>query len=158
TNSIIVAATQNDLDAIRAIIYRLENSDYSRRIMQVIRLRNASAVDISTALSTFLSASLTVYETGVTTTNYLVTQRNIPFQAEPVSNNLLIEGPAEALAALVPIIQKLDAVPLQVMVETMIAEVLLSNDEEFGVELGLQSPVLFQRQVIPASAMSFTNA
>ena len=32
----------------------------------------------------------------------------------------------------------------------LIAEVSLTNNEEFGVEIGLQSPVLFSRSVIPA--------
>jgi hypothetical protein len=31
-----------------------------------------------------------------------------------------------------------------------VAEVTLNGSEEFGMEIGLQSPVLFQRSVIPA--------
>ena len=55
-------------------------------------------------------------------------------------------------------IEQLDAVPLQVAVEVLIAEVLLTNNEDFGVEIGLQTPVLFQRSVIPATAANFVNA
>jgi type II secretory pathway component GspD/PulD (secretin) len=158
TNSIIVAGTQNDLDAIRAIIYRLENATYSQRTIQVYRLKNAAAADVYSALSTFLTNSLTVYTTGVTASNYLEMQRNITIYPEPVSNNLIIDATPEALAMLIPVIQKLDATPLQVMVETLIAEVLLDSSEEFGVELGLQSPVLFQRSVIPSNSVSYASA
>jgi type II secretory pathway component GspD/PulD (secretin) len=46
-----------------------------------------------------------------------------------------------------------------VSVEVLIAEVVLTNNEEFGVEIGLQSPVLFNRTVIPSSSgVSFANA
>ena len=43
------------------------------------------------------------------------------------------------------LIQAVDAAPPQVHVEVLIAEVQLTNNEEFGVELGLQSNVLFGR-------------
>ncbi len=94
TNSIIVAATQNDLDAIRAIIYRLENADYSRRAVQVIKLHNAAAADVASVLQSYLTQSLTVYTTGVTSTNYLQITKNIIVQPEPVTNNLLIDAHA----------------------------------------------------------------
>jgi type II secretory pathway component GspD/PulD (secretin) len=45
-----------------------------------------------------------------------------------------------------------------VSVEVLIAEVDLTNNEEFGAEIGLQSPILFSRTVIPTSSgASFTN-
>jgi hypothetical protein len=45
------------------------------------------------------------------------------------------------------IIDRIDAQPPQVMIQVLIAEVQLNNTEEFGVELGLQSPVLFLRGI-----------
>ena len=44
------------------------------------------------------------------------------------------------MAALLPVIEQLDAQPLQVSIEVLIAEVILTNYEEFGIEVGLQSP------------------
>jgi len=38
------------------------------------------------------------------------------------------------------------------------AEVGFAHTEEFGVEIGLQSPVLFQRSVIPADSTLFGTA
>jgi len=158
TNSIIVAASQNDLDAIRAIIARLEDADIQQRTTNVIKLKNAGAVDVANALQPFLTQSLTVIQTGLTQTNYLETSRNIVIAAEPVTNNLLISATPAAFAALLPVIERLDAQPLQVSVEVLIAEVILNNSEEFGVEVGLQAPVLFQRSLIPTTGPTFANA
>ena len=44
---------------------------------------------------------------------------------------------------------ELDSAPPQVVIQALIAEVDLNNSDEFGVELGLQSPVLFRRGITP---------
>jgi type II secretory pathway component GspD/PulD (secretin) len=105
-----------------------------------------------------LTQTLTVISTGVVQTNYMELQRNVVVVAEPVTNNLLINATPQAMAALIPVIERLDAQPLQVAIETLIAEVDLTNNEEFGIEVGLQSPVLFGRSVIPSSSATFANA
>ena len=45
-------------------------------------------------------------------------------------------------------IDKLDAPPAQVIIQALIVEVELDNTDEFGIELGFQSPVLFDRSNI----------
>ncbi len=157
TNSIIVAGTPNDLDAIRAIIARLEDSEVSLRTNHIYKLRNAGAADVANALQPFLTNSLTVIQTGNQLTAYQELQRNIVIAAEPVTNNLLVSATPQAYATLLPIIEKLDAQPLQVSIEVLIAEVLLTNNEEFGVEIGLQSPVLFNRTVGTAPTTTATG-
>jgi type II secretory pathway component GspD/PulD (secretin) len=157
TNSVIVAASQNDLDAIQAIVYRLDDAPARQTVNHVIKLKNAGAVDVANALQPFLTQVLTIQNTGLTVTNNLEISRAIYVSAEPVSNNLLVSATPEAMAGLLPIIEQLDAQPLQVAVEVLIAEVDLTNSEEFGAEIGLQSPILFSRSVIPSSGASFTN-
>ena len=39
--------------------------------------------------------------------------------------------------------------PPQVMIHVLVAEVDLTGTEEFGIELGLQTPVLFDRGILP---------
>jgi type II secretory pathway component GspD/PulD (secretin) len=158
TNSIIVAGSQNDLDAVRAIIYRLEDAPSIQRTTHVVKLRNAGAVDVANALQPFLQSTLTIVNTGLASTNFLENNRAIWVAAEPVSNNLLVSCTPEAFNALLPVIERLDAQPLQVSVEVLIAEVDLTNNEEFGAEIGLQSPILFARQTIPTGAgVGFSN-
>src|SRR5260370_19601402 len=67
----------------------------------------------------------------------------------PITNNLLISVAPASFGDIMRMIQELDAQPPQVSIQVCVAQVDLTNTEEFGVELGLQSPVLFQRSVIP---------
>ncbi|MEZ6143149.1 MAG: secretin N-terminal domain-containing protein [Zavarzinella sp.] len=158
SNSIIVAGSQNDLDAIAAIIARLEDSAVDLRGNHVIKLRNAGAADVANVLQTYLNNSLSVIQSGNQLSGFQQIQRNIVIAAEPVTNNLLISATPQAYAAILPIINQLDAQPLQVSIEVMIAEVVLNNSEDFGVEIGLQSPVLFSRGLVPALGNVFSAA
>ena len=58
---------------------------------------------------------------------------------------MLISATPQYFAEIKRIIERIDAQPPQVMIQVLIAEVQLNNNEEFGVEFGLQSPVLFNR-------------
>src|SRR5205823_1165726 len=49
------------------------------------------------------------------------------------------------------LIERIDAQPPQVVIQVLIAEVQLTNNEEFGVEFGVQSPILFQRSLATSS-------
>ena len=51
---------------------------------------------------------------------------------------------------------EMDAEQPQVAIQCLIAEVNLQGTEEFGMEIGLQSPVLFKRSVYPAPGYSGT--
>ena len=65
--------------------------------------------------------------------------------AEPVSNTILLSASPEWFPR--QVMRMIEAarsrMPLQVAVKCLIAEVDLSNSEEFGVQFGLQSPILF---------------
>jgi len=50
---------------------------------------------------------------------------------------------------IIRIIAQIDVPQAQVVIQVLVAEVDLANNEEFGVEIGLQSPVLFQRSIVP---------
>ena len=133
TNSIIVAASQNDLDAIRAIIARLEDAD---RVSSASRTSSScgtpAAADVADVLQTFLTSSLTVINTGLTQTNYLeiIAEHRDRRRADH-------QQPAHQRHAggtstqLMPVIEQLDAVPLQVAIEVLIAEV--APEQQRGV-------------------------
>ncbi len=71
--------------------------------------------------------------------------------AEPVSNSLLISATPSLYNEILRLIHQLDAQLPQVVIQVLVAEVNLDNSQEFGMEIGLQSPVLFQRSIIPAN-------
>jgi type II secretion system protein D len=145
TNSMLVAGSLNDLQAITAIVARLEGADVQARYNEVVKLRNAAAADVANAVQTYFTNVLAVYTSTTFNTAFQILQRQVVVIAEPVSNTVLISATPEFFGEIKRMIDKIDSQPPQVMIQVMIAEVQLSNDEELGVEFGLQSPVLFNR-------------
>jgi type II secretory pathway component GspD/PulD (secretin) len=165
TNSVIIAGSRNDLDVIEAILSRLEDTSVESRHNQVYKLRNASAADVATALQNFLTRSLQVLQLGQQLTAFQEIQRDVVVVAEPITNTLLVSATPRYFPDIMRLIEELDAQPPQVVIQVLIADVDLNATEEFGVEIGLQSPVLFSRSVIPANnflgpsgSVNFTNA
>jgi type II secretion system protein D len=162
TNSIIVAGSRNDLLVIEAMLYTLENSKVQARHNEVYHLKNAAAADVANALQTFLNNAATVYTTSVGGTVYfpyqLYVEQQVVIIPEPVSNKLLISATERYFQDVMRLIMELDAQPPQVVIQVLMAEVDLNNTEEFGMELGLQSPVLFTRSIIPANGTGGTQS
>jgi general secretion pathway protein D len=147
TNSLIVAGSKQDLTVLEAIISRLEDADIQQRRNEAVRLRNAQAADVANALNDFITKSLNVLKTGNQLTSYQEIQRNVVIAAEPITNTLLISATPQYFEDIIRIIAQLDMMPPQVMVQVLVAEVDLTDTNEFGVEFGLQSPVIFQRGI-----------
>ena len=145
TNSLIVAGSLNDLETIRSIIARLESADTQGRHSDVYKLRNAAAADVATALTAFITQSLAVYTGAAFNSAYLQLQRNVVIVAEPVSNTIMISATPQYFSEMKRIIERIDAQPPQVVIQVLIVDVQLTNNEEIGVEYGVQSPLLFQR-------------
>jgi type II secretion system protein D len=147
TNSLIVAGAQNDLDTIRALIGKLEAVDTPARVTESIKLRHGSAADIQASLQTFITNSLNVLTGAQFLTAYQTLQKQVVITAEPITNTLIINATPLQIAEFKRIIERLDAMPTQVVIQVTIAEVQLTNTQEMGVETGLQSRVLFNRGI-----------
>jgi Flp pilus assembly secretin CpaC len=126
----------------------------------VYKLRNAAAADVANTIQTFVTNSLNVLSGANFLTAYQNLQRQVVVVAEPVSNTVLISATPQYFNEIKRLIEKIDAQPPQVVIQVMIAEVQLNNAEEFGVEFGIQSPVLFARGVLPTATTTngVTNA
>jgi general secretion pathway protein D len=150
TNALIYAGSRNDVDLITAILDKLENSKVEGRRFEIYRLKNAQAPDVANALTTFLAQEV-AYLSGSTFFNgYEQLQQQVTLTPEPINNLLLISATPAYLEKVLRLVAEMDVLPPQVVIQALIAEVDLSGTEEFGVELGLQSPVLFQRSVLPS--------
>lgn len=149
TNSMVVAGSRNDLDIIEAIISRLEDADAQPRRNFTYRLKNAQAADIAASLNDFLTKTKQVGDTAGLTTLYQTVSQQVVITPDPISNTLLISATREYFDDIIKIIQQLDQLPPQVAIQVLVAEVDLSDTTEIGVEFGLQSPILFQRGIIP---------
>ena len=151
TNSIIVAGSRNDLDVIAALIARLEGSEAAARRFHTYHLNYAAAADLAATLTTFLNNSLAVFSAAGQGTSFQILDNDAIVVAEPVSNSLLISATPRLYEEVLRMIERLDVLLPEVVIQVLVAEVDLTNTEEFGVEIGLQSPILFQRGVIPAN-------
>ncbi len=158
SNSLIVAGGPNDIDIIQAIIAKLESgpetSDLAMRRNEVYKLRNSTAVDVANALNSFLTNSINVLKINGVLTPFQDVEREVVVVPEPITNTLLISATPRYFDEVMRLVAGLDAEAPQVVVQVLIAEVDLTNEEEFGVELGLQTPVLFQRSIFP-NALAF---
>ena len=70
------------------------------------------------------------------------------------SNLLLISATPQFYDEILAIVQELDARPPMVTVNVLIAEVTLSDNQELGLELGTQSSVLFDRNIVVGNELS----
>jgi len=68
--------------------------------------------------------------------------------AEKTTNSLLVRGSMAEVAEIRNLITQLDRLPPQVVIQALLVEVELGDTDEFGLELGVQDSVLFDRSVI----------
>ena len=149
SNSIIAAGTVEDLAVVEAILLRLDESDARDRVTRVYRLKNLSAESVATSVTQFLDREREVQDTapGVVSP-YDQLEREVVVVAEAASNSLIISSTPDYVEEVLDLIEQLDSRPKMVMIQVLIAEVGLGTTDEFGVELGLQDSLLFDRSLL----------
>jgi type II secretory pathway component GspD/PulD (secretin) len=122
------------------------------RFTCVHKLRNTPAEEVAKAINDFL----TNQRSGGSTPGSGVpgngqnpaTGISQAIIAEKTTNSLLIRGNAREVAEIRALVEQLDRMPSQVLIQALLVEVELGDTDEFGVELGVQDSVLFNRSVI----------
>lgn len=149
TNSILASGSAGDLAVVEAILLRLDESEVRERKSTVYRLKNAPAQDVATAINNYLTGESRArsVEAGLFST-FEIFEREVVVVAEPVSNSLIVSATAKYYDEIAELVEQLDERPPMVMIQVLIAEVTLNNTEEFGIELGLQDSVLFDRSLL----------
>jgi general secretion pathway protein D len=146
TNCIIASGAQGDLNVIEAILLRLGQSEVPNRENYVFRLKNAPASDVATAINNYLNNIRSLQQqTPETTSTFEQIEQEAAVVAETVSNSLIVSATPKFFKEIQKIITELDKRPPMVMIQVLIAQVTLGDTEEFGVELGLQDGLLFDR-------------
>jgi type II secretion system protein D len=154
TNSIIVGGSRSDLDIIGVLVAKLDDTKIAERRNEVYHLHNAAAADVASSLQTYYSNVINVMSLSSLLTPFEELTKQVIIVPEPVSNRLLISATPEEYEQVMRLITEIDSEPPQVVIQVLIAEVDLSNTQDFGIELGLQSPVLFTRSVFPATGFT----
>jgi len=149
TNTIIVTGNPGDLDVVRALIARLDVSGQTERINTVKKLHNAPALDVATAITNLLTQQRTLNQAAPELiTPYQQIEREILIEPEQVTNSLIISATPRYYDQLLKIIEQLDKRPPMVAIQVVIAEVTLTDNEQFGIEWGLQDSLMFDRSIL----------
>lgn len=146
TNSIIATGPAGDLQVVEDLINRLDEAQLDRRQTVVHRLSNSPVLDVQEALNTWIEARQDRNgDDPRTAPGVNLADRDVDVIPEVVSNSLIISATPEYLPEIMAVIRRLDRRPPMVKVKVLIAEVDLNALEEFGVEVGIQDSLLFDR-------------
>ena len=149
TNSIIATGSRGDLQIIEVLLLRLDEKEIQQRENLVYRLKNSPANDVATAVNSFLRSERQLQQAAPGTESpFQQLEREVVVVPEPISNSLIISATPRFFKEIVDLVEKLDDQPPQVMIQVMIVEIDLTNTDEFGVELGLQDSLLFDRSLL----------
>ncbi len=146
TNSLIVAAGRGDMILIEVLLNNIDGSAIRDRMFQVVRLKNNQAGNVATNLTSFFRNEITILQLNDLTT-FTQSDREVTVIADATNNSLLVGASQRYFSEVMRMIDQLDIELAQVAIQVLIAAVDMSNSDEFGVEVGLQSPVLFERSL-----------
>ena len=158
TNSIIATGPGGDLQVVEDLLNRLDEDLRSRRQTIVYRLSNSNVLDVEEALNSLLdSRSDVLAQDPRSAGGAVLADQEIVIVPELGSNSLVISSLPENFPEIENIIKRLDRRPPMVKVKVMMAEVSLGSLEEFGVELGIQDSLLFDRSTSVANNTTGIN-
>jgi type II secretion system protein D len=158
TNSIIAIGGAEALGVVEAILYRLDEGDIRERQQVVYRLKNSPAANIANAITDFLTSQRERAQDPTLVSTVEQLEREVIVVAEPVSNSLLISATPRYFDEIQRLVKKLDEPPAQVTIQALLVEVTLDNTDEFGLELGFQNSLMFDRSVKdPPTTISTTT-
>ena len=146
TNTIIASGPAGDLQVVEDLLNRLDENQLNEGNIKTFRLSNAPVLDVAEAINEWLTTRATINDTdprAVGDRNQ--TNREVIVVPEVNSNTLIIQARPEYMAEIDQLILALDRRPPMVKVKVMIAEVDLDRLEEFGMDLGVQDSLMFDR-------------
>lgn len=159
TNSVIVSGAKGDLLAVEAMILKLDASNVRERKTLVYKLRNLTADEAANAITAFLSSQTALAEGQEGRISFAEQiSREVTVVSEPISNSLLISSTPRFFEEILRIVEEIDMRPPQVVIQVLIAEVALNDDEEFGLEVGTQSSVLYDRSLLVRNSGAAENS
>ena len=149
TNSIIAAGSNDDLVTVEAILRTLDSADTRQRQNHVYRLKNKFAQDVADALNQWLRAEAQVQGTAPGLASpFQQIEREVVIVPEISSNSLIVSATPRYYDEIRRLIEDIDKQDAMVMIQVLIAEIALGDLDEFGIEMGLQDSVLFDRSLL----------
>ncbi len=153
TNSIIASGSAADLAVVEAILLRLDEGDLRQRKLIVYRLNNAPAQYVADALTDILNQQQQLLQQQQSQQFSLISQfefidQQVYVVPEIISNTLIVSATPKYYEQVTEVIQDLDRRPPMIMIQVVVCSVRLEDNEEKGVELGIQDSLLFDRSAV----------
>jgi len=158
TNTVVAVGSPEVLRMVEAILFRIDQDASRNRKTEVLYLRNSPAQNVATAINQYLQSQrdlLQIDPTRVSTNEIL--EQEVIVTPETTRNNLIISATPQYFDQIMALAKELDREPPQVMISALIVEVTLEDTDEFGIELGFQDSVLFDRSVIDPTSLVTIN-
>lgn len=148
TNSIVASGSTGDLNVVYKVLVRLDEGNIRERITTVYRLRNAPALEVANSLTQLRQQQQQLNQIAPTLTSAPQTlEKEVIVVPEQVSNSLIVSATPRYFDEIRRVVEELDRRPNMVVIQVLLAEVSLNDFNEFGIEMGLQDSLLFDRGV-----------
>ncbi|MGY8671229.1 MAG: secretin N-terminal domain-containing protein, partial [Verrucomicrobiia bacterium] len=138
TNSLLVGGTERYVNMVEQIINSFDKNSAEERKTEVVRLKNAQAVDIAAAVRDFLDQDrervTQVLGADAVQTAQRLLDREVSVVAEEISNTLLISANTRHFERIRTIIDELDRPSPQVLIQVLLTEVSVDSVRDLGVE------------------------
>ena len=157
TNCIVATGSPGDLKIVEALLTSLDREDLLSRKQIVYRLKNMKAEDVSVTINKYIADRLKVMQSAPEVVSpYQQIESAVIIVPDPKSNSLIINTTPRYYDEIFDLIEEVDKSPQQVIIKVLIAEILLSDTDEWSSEIGLQDPLMFKRGV-SAPGLLFNN-
>ncbi len=158
TNSVLAIGSAESLSVVEAILLRLDSDDTRQRLTTVIPLRNAPADQVSATLLDYLQQQQALQQSAADLfSNIERIRQEVLVSADLNSNSLIVSASPQYFDQVIQVIEALDAQPPEVVIQALLVEVALDSTDEFGIELGLQDPLLLARSLVTNTTGATTS-
>jgi len=138
---LVVSSSASVGDRIASLLKVLDSSSGSgEKRVYIYRVQHVEAKELAETLKSFLTGKGVVKSSGKKEKEKSppVVKGNVVIVPDEVTNTLLIEATPRDYERVRKIIQALDAMPRQVLIDVLIAEVSLDKEFEYGIEWWLK--------------------
>ncbi|MEJ7591966.1 MAG: secretin N-terminal domain-containing protein [Planctomycetaceae bacterium] len=158
TNSVLAIGSAESLSVVEAILLRLDSDDTRQRLTTVIPLRNAAADLVAATLLDYLTQQQNLQQSAAELfSNIERIRQEVLVSADLNSNSLIVSASPQYFNQINQIVEALDAQPPEVVIQALLVEVTLDSTDEFGIELGLQDPLLLARSLVTTTTGASTS-
>ena len=146
TNTIIASGPASDLIVVEDLLNVLDVDNPDGRRTKVYRLSNLSAEDMAAAINDWLDRREEFLTDDPTTTSDIIrVRRLVSVTPVDVGNSLIVSAAPEYYDEIARVISELDRRPPMIKVKALLVQINLNKLEEFGIEVGVQDSLLFDR-------------